>query len=235
MAKRRRKNKQGGTGGELLVKAFVSLFTILVLVGSFLLFFAWWFFESKAKHLKKVTSIHDFDHTEEEINKIKRYEAELEQYYQRLDYIAYEGKSLSTRQDGMYDERSKKGKQFNAEINDLRPRAEIIEQSVADLEALPEKRLNHWAFYASMNWASRYSVLSYIFSFFLFTWLQPVWVMELSEIMQNLSFLDFYASYPIAYGASVGSLLSALSVLSLSFVYIRAEKKDALIHSSELI
>jgi len=227
-----RRKKKGNTGGELLVQAFVALFALLAMIGSFILFVAWLYFERKAKYLPKPTSIHEFDHTSEEISQINYQEDSLNEIHQRLDQISYEGQSLTKRQDGMYNERSKKGKQFNAEICKLNPKADNLEQSLADLEALPEKRLNHWAFYASMHLALRKSVVSYIISFAIFAWLQPKWVMKLSQFMQKFSFLDFYASYPIAYGASVGSLVISLLVLGVAFFYLRSEKKEALLRNS---
>jgi len=83
-----------------------------------------------------------------------------------------------------------------------------------------------------MHLALRQSVLSYILSFFIFAWVQPKWVMQLSQFVQNFSFLDFYVSYPIAYGASIGALFISLAVLGLSFFYLRNEKKEELIRSS---
>ena len=229
MARRRsRRNKQGSVGGDLLFKAFGSLFILLVMIGSFLLFAAWFYFERKKALLIKPKSIQDFAHTSSELVEINRQENRLENIYNRLDQISHEGRSLSKRQDGKYNERSKKGKEFNREVDNLAPEADNFEQSLADLEALPEKRLNNWAFYASMNIASRVSVLSYILSFALFVWLEPVWVMQLSQFLQSITFLDFYASYPIAYGASVGSLFISLAVLGGALFYYREAKKESL-------
>lgn len=229
MARRRsRRNKQGSVGGDLLFKAFGSLFIILVMIGSFLLFAAWFYFERKKALLIKPKSIQDFAHTSSELLEINRQENKLENIYNRLDQISHEGRSLSKRQDGKYNERSKKGKEFNREVDNLAPEADNFEQSLADLEALPEKRLNNWAFYASMNIASRISVLSYVLSFALFVWLEPVWVMQLSQFLQSITLLDFYASYPIAYGASVGSLFISLGVLGGALFYYREAKKESL-------
>jgi len=229
MAKRnRRKRKQGGVGGDLAIKLFATLLIVLVMIGSFLLFAVWLYFERKKTKLPKARSIHDFDNTHEEINHINQQARSLERIYSRLDKIELEGQSLTKRQDGLYNERGKKGKQLNSEINNLSPRADNLEQSIYDLESLPEKRLNNWIFYVSMCLASRQSVLSYIASFALFVWLQPKWVIQLSETLKNLSLLDFYASYPIAYGASVGSLVISLIVMGLSFFYWKSEKKDSL-------
>ncbi|KPH91670.1 hypothetical protein AMS57_06165 [Pseudoalteromonas undina] len=198
------------------------------MIGSFLLFAAWFYFERKKALLIKPKSIQDFAHTSSELVEINRQENQLENIYNRLDQISYEGRSLSKRQDGKFNERSKKGKEFNREVDNLAPEADNFEQSLADLEALPEKRLNNWAFYASMNIASRISVLSYILSFALFVWLEPVWVMQLSQFLQSITFLDFYASYPIAYGASVGSLFISLAVLGGALFYYREAKKESL-------
>jgi hypothetical protein len=235
VAKRsRRKKKQGGTGEGLLFKVFITLFILLVMIGSFLLFVAWWYFERKGATLPKPQSIQYFSHTKDEIKAINQYEDSLERIYSRLDQIEFEGRALTKRQDGMYNERSKKGKLFNSDINELSPKADNIEQSIADLESFPEKRLNEWAFYSSIYLALRHSVISYIVSFALFVWIQPVWVIELSQFLQKYTFLDFYASYPVAYGASVGSLVISLSVLGVSFFSIRSKKKESL-NSPELI
>ncbi|RJF34356.1 hypothetical protein [Pseudoalteromonas gelatinilytica] len=233
MARRtRRRNKQGGNGSILIIKAFVTLFVLLVMIGSFLLFAAWWFFERKAANTKQPDSIHDFDHTNEEISAINQQSSRLDRVYSRLDQIEVEGRSLTRRQDGMFNERSKKGKQFNQEINSLSPEADRLEQSLADLEALPVKRLNEWAFYASMHLSLRKASLGYVLSFIIFAWLQPKWVLELSNTMQNLSLLDFYAAYPIAYGASVGALFISAIVLGVSF-FLTKEKKIQELANSE--
>ncbi|MCL1078624.1 hypothetical protein D5R81_11990 [Parashewanella spongiae] len=232
MAKRRRRRKQGSNAGGLLAKAFVTLFILMVMIGSFLLFVAWWYFERKGARLIKPVSIHDFDHTNKEIKAISQHERELDRIDTRLDKIEHEGQSLTKRQDGMFNERSKKGKQFNNEINDLSPKADNLEQSLADLEALPEKRSNEWLFSASMPLSFRFSILSYVISFSLFIWLEPTWVLQLSQKLQSLSLLDFYASYPIAYGASVGSLVISLIILGISFFYIKGEKKELLCSTS---
>ncbi|MEV3833161.1 hypothetical protein [Aeromonas allosaccharophila] len=228
-----RRRKQGGAGEGLIVKTFGTLFILLVLVGSFLLFFAWWYFELKGRKLSTPNSIHDFDHTKEELKSIHQQESILNQLYSRLDQIEYEGQSISKRQDGMYNERSNKGKLFNTEIRDLNPRIDNLEQTLADLESLPEKRLNDWAFYASMHLSLRLSVISYVASFAVFLFFQPKWIIQLSQLLQNVTLLDFYASYPMAYGLSVGSLTISVIVLISSFFYLRNEKKNLIINSTK--
>lgn len=224
----RRRNRRGNVGGDLLLKAFTTLLSLLVLIGSFLLFAAWFYFERKKQLLLTPKSLQDFAHTNAELSEIQAQDRQLSTIYNRLDQIAKEGKSLTIRQDGKYNERSKKGKEFNNEISKLEPHADSLEKSLADLLALPEKRLNNWAFYASMNLASRLSVLSYILSFMFFAWQQPAWVLTASGYLQNLSLFDFYSVYPLAYGASIGSLVVSLLVLAASFYHFRTAKKESL-------
>jgi len=224
----RRRSKRGNVGGDLLLKAFTALLSLLVLIGSFLLFGAWYYFERKKQLLLTPKSLQDFAHTNTELSDIQSQDRKLGTIYNRLDQIAKEGTSLTTRQDGKYNERSKKGKEFNNEISKLEPHAGSLEESLADLIALPEKRLNNWAFYASMNLASRLSVLSYILSFMFFAWQEPIWVLTASGYLQNLSLFDFYSAYPLAYGASIGSLVVSLLVLAISFHYFRTAKKESL-------
>ncbi len=226
MARRRR--KQGNAGEGLILKAFVTIFTFLVMIGSFLLFAAWWYFERKSRTLPKPNSIDYFAHTADEINKLNQQQGRLNTIYNRLDQINCEGKSLNKRKDGMYNERSKKGKQFNLEITQLIPKADKFEQEIADIESLPDKRLSDWAFYSAMPLALRLSVIFYVVSFMLFLWLQPTWIMQLSGMLQKLSLFDFYSSFPIAYGASVGSLICSLIVLVISFLNYKQIKKDSL-------
>lgn len=224
----RRRSRRGNIGGDLLLKAFTTLLSLLVLIGSFLLFGAWLYFERKKKLLLTPKSLQDFAHTNTELSEIQSQDSKLSTIYNRLDQIAKEGRSLTIRQDGKYNERSKKGKEFNNEISKLEPHAGSLEKSLADLIALPEKRLNNWAFYASMNLASRLSVLSYILSFMFFAWQEPVWVLTVSGYLQNLSLFDFYSAYPLAYGASIGSLVVSLLVLAASFYHFRTAKKESL-------
>jgi hypothetical protein len=224
----RRRSRRGNVGGDLLLKAFTTLLSLLVLIGSFLLFGAWLYFERKKQLLLTPKSLQDFAHTNTELSEIQSQDRKLSMTYNRLDQIAKEGSSLTIRQDGKYNERSKKGKELNNEISKLEPHASSLEKSLADLVALPEKRLNDWAFYASMNLASRLSLLSYILSFMFFAWQEPDWVLTVSGYLQSLSLFDYYSAYPLAYGASIGSLVVSLLVLTVSFYHFRTAKKESL-------
>lgn len=228
MAKSRRRKKQGGNAGGLLLKALATLVVLLVMIGSFLLFIAWFFFEWKNSRLAKPTSLSFFDHTNDEKKSIYNQERSIDRILTRLESIEVEGRKLTKRQDGLYNERSQKGKQFNQEVAQLTENLNSLESSLSILESLPNQRLNEWAFYASMPLALRVSTISYILSFATFSWLQPKWVMQLSNTLQNYSLLDFYSSYPVAYGASVGSLVVSLILLCLSYLFFREKKIDDL-------
>ena len=228
MAARSRRKRKSDSDGGFGIKILATLFVLLVMIGSFLLFVAWWFFERKARSLYKPNSIRDFDLNSEELRELKQHESLLSSSLRRLSQIDVEGKSVSKRQDGMYNERSAKGKQLNQEIYALTPRVSELKSTIHEIENLPTERLNEWAFYATMHLALRRAIMAYVASFGLFVWLQPKWVLQLSQTLQSLSLLDFYSSYPIAYGASVGSLVVSLTTLGIAFFVLRAKKIEEL-------
>lgn len=228
MARSRKRKKQGGNAEALILKALATLIVLLVMIGSFLLLAAWLFFERKNSRLAKPTSLSFFNNTSDEVALSKNQTRALDRIYSRLDAIEIEGQRIPKRQDGLYNERSQKGKQFNIEVAELNNNANSLESSLSVLDSLPQKRLNEWAFYVSMNLALRISVVSYLLSFASFAWFQPKWVTQLSTTLQNYSLLDFYSSYPIAYGASVGALVISLLFLVISYFYFREQKIDEL-------
>lgn len=227
MARRRGKNSSGSVV-NIKSKALATLFIVLIMVGSFLLFVAWAYFESKLRKLFKPESIHDFDNSPEEVSELNKIEKECQIASSRRNDIYKEGQSLKTKQDGTFDERSKKGKELNRELEGLLPRIEELDKRADEIASRPGKRLDNWAFYATMPIALRYACSIYAIVFAACAWLQPKWVMQLSYTLKNLSFLDFYSSYPVAYGASVGALVISSLVLLISYFWICEVKKDEL-------
>lgn len=227
MARKKKSNQGGGLGG-LFFKAGITLIVVLVMIGSFLLFVAWVFFERKYMNLPRPKSLDYFDLTKEEVASLARHERSLSQTYARLNSIEIEGRNLSKRQDGFYNERSQKGKEFNAEIVDLRGNEIHLVKTINDIKSLPDERLKEWSFYATTPIALRISCLAYVLSFALFAYLQPKWVTQLSNTMQKFSLLDFYASYPLAYGASIGALVISLVFLFVAYFIILDSKIEKL-------
>lgn len=227
MAKRRKKSQGGGAEG-LIFGFFATAIVILVMIGSFVLFIAWYVYERKFKALPRPQSVSFFDHTEDEIEKMSFINRTLNRLYGRIDAMEDEGAHLSKRQDGFYNERSRKGKELNSEINSINPKIDENESSLAYYEALPEKRLNAWLFDRAITKALRLASTFYVVSFIYFANAEPKWVLQLSKELQSWSFLDFYSSHPIAYGASVGSLVVSLTILAVMFFYYRHTEKESL-------
>lgn len=234
MARRRRKSSSGSNAGGLILGMLATAFVLLIMFGSALLFVIWVFQEKSAKSRPKPKSIDFFAHTKEEIKSIHNKEQQLNSVFAGLERIEVEGKTLTRRQDGQFNERSAKGKQFNAEVIKLNADANQLESSLNELESRPATRLHNWLFAASMHIGLRHAVLGYLASFGLFAWLQPSWILQLSTKLQSYSFLDFYASYPVAYGASTGAFVVSMLVLTVSYFYTKQKLLTQLQNSPDI-
>lgn len=233
MARKRRKSSSGSNAGGLILGILVTAFVLLIMFGSVLLFVIWIIQEKSAKSRTKPKSLDFFAHTKDEINSIRNKERQLNMVFAGLERIEIEGKTLARRQDGQFNERSVKGKQFNAEVIKLNADADQLESSLNELESRPATRLHNWLFTASMHMGLRHAVLGYLASFALFAWLQPAWILQLSTKLQSYSFLDFYASYPVAYGASTGAFVASMIVLTVSYFYTKQKLLNQLQNGSD--
>ena len=103
----RRSNRSDPT---LFFGIIAACVVFLIIIGSFLNFVAWVYFEYRARKLLIPAQCNYFSHTPEELSEISSINKECSTVSKRLTQIEIEGSSLTKRQDGMYNARSQKGK-----------------------------------------------------------------------------------------------------------------------------
>ena len=165
----KKKSDDASLGHVIILIIPIVLATIAILGYAAILFFPPFFLcigfinnHIRALFLKKAKSLKDFDLDIEERLRLEKTKDNFLKLKNDLENQYYRGRSLSKRKDGMFNEKSKLGKELNIIIPDLEHKKLSAEQEYNEIESRPRKRLNYWLRIKSKRLAYSISLFIYI-------------------------------------------------------------------------
>jgi hypothetical protein len=219
----RKKKNQGGGGGAIILLA--TAFTLIILIGTFVLIFFWLYYNHKAKELIKPRSIKDFDLSQDEINDLSHADDSLQSLEVKYQETQTSGNALNKRQDGRFNERSQKGKELNQIMISLEPRISEAREIADEIRCRPEKRLANWLSVKTYQAGFKKAIYFYVGSFIAFLVYTPQWMLEFGESLQQNTLIEIFGDSTAMYGASFGALLTAGIVL----LFVKNTEKNRLL------
>lgn len=222
----RRKNADAAAGGIaiLALVAFALLFAF-GLLGPVAILVWWLYAEWKAAAVRHIGSVSEVGPTQQEISQLARQRSILASNETKFVRVQADGNAegLYRRADGRFDERSRRGRDLNAQLELATQEINNARAIMLGLEAEIGHRLDDWASRVASKVAARLGVLTWMIMMAVFWFVRPAWISSVG------SFATVHPDSRILFGASIAATGVALSlILILRSQYKRSLVSDGL-------
>lgn len=207
---RKKSNDSAAALGVLVFVALATLITLASALYGLVALVAWNYYARKSSRIETVFSEGYFLATREESRRIEAAEKALADARKNLNNLNAEGKGLSRRIDGDYDERSTLGKRLNRETTTALSNEKAWSLELAELKNYSAARLDNYLGIKSGASAWRKAGIAYVIAALGFMVFTPDWVVGLNGFLGKSGWFGSFNQIPMLWGA-----LAAAAAVSL--------------------
>lgn len=218
---RKKSNDNAGALGILLFAALATLITFASAVYGAVVLVAWNYYTRKSSSIPDALSDGFFIATRAESRRIAVLEKALADERKILESLESQGRGLSRRGDGEFDERSSLGKRLNRELSSSRAIERGLVIDIAELRTHSHQRRSHYLGIkiGAASWGK--AGIAYITSILFFAIYTPEWVAELNQFLNRSGWLGQIKFIPMLWGILAAAALISLAVQQVARLYFK--------------
>ena len=209
---RKKSNDNAGALGILVIAALATLITFASAIYGVVVIVAWNYYRRRSSRIPDALSDGYFIPTRAESRRIAELEKLLADERKILTNLEAQGRGLSRRGDGEFDERSGLGKRLNHELATSRSTERGLVVDMAELRNYSYQRRSHYLAIkvGAASWGK--AGIAYITAILFFAIYTPEWVAELNQFLNKSGWLGQIKFMPMLWG-----ILAAAALVSLAF------------------
>jgi hypothetical protein len=218
---RKKSNDNAGALGILLFAALATLITFASAVYGAVVLVAWSYYNRKSSSIPDALSDGFFIATRAESRRIAVLDKALADERRILASLESQGRGLSRRGDGEFDERSGLGKRLNHELSASRASERCLVIDMAELRNHSYQRRSHYLGIkvGAASWGK--AGIAYITAILFFAIYTPEWVAGLNQFLNNSGWLGQIKFIPMLWGILAAAALISLAVQQAARLYFK--------------
>jgi hypothetical protein len=218
---RKKSNDNAGALGVLLFAALATLITFASAVYGAVVLVAWNYYNRKSSSIPDALSDGFFIATRAESRQIAALDKALADERKILASLESQGRGLSRRGDGEFDERSGLGKRLNHELSASRASERGLVIDMAELRNHSYQRRSHYLGIkvGAASWGK--AGIAYITAILFFAIYTPEWVAGLNQFLNNSGWLGQIKFIPMLWGILAAAALISLAVQQAARLYFK--------------
>ena len=218
---RKKSNDNAGALGVLLFAALATLITFASAVYGAVVLVAWTYYNRKSSSIPDALSDGLFIATRAESRRIAALDKALADERKVLTSLESQGRGLSRRGDGEFDERSGLGKRLNHELSTSRASERGLVIDMAELRNHSYQRRSHYLVIkvGAASWGK--AGIAYITATLFFAIYTPEWVAELNQFLNRSGWLGQIKFIPTLWGILAAAALISLAVQLAARLYFK--------------
>ncbi len=225
---RKKSNDNAGALGFVLFAALATLITFASAAYGVVLLVAWNHYTRKSSRLPDALSDGFFIPTRAESRRLAELDKALADERKTLAGLEAEGRGLSRRGDGEFDERSGLGKRLNRELSASRANERGLVIDMAELRNHSHQRLAHYLSVKVGAASWRKAGIAYITAILFFVIYTTEWVAGLNQFLNNSGWLGQVKFMPLLWGILAASAFVSLAVQQAARLYFKHSIEKAL-------
>jgi hypothetical protein len=218
MARNSKSKDSAGALGFVLLLLVATLLVFLAMFYGVIVFIASFNFRRNLARLPVATSNRLFVPTREEARAIADADERLKQEKLDLQTLKSQGRGLTKRNDGAFDERNSAGKDLNENLRLCKAEIADLQSSLQELRAYRSERFHHYvnAVVKARSWNQ--ATLAYVVALIGFMVVTPQWVVGLAGFLSRNSWVGPIASVPLLWGVMTAAAMVSVAVLGLGLM-----------------
>lgn len=218
---RKKSNDNAGALGVLLFAALATLITFASAVYGAVVLVAWNYYNRKSSSIPDALSDGLFIATRAESRRIAALDKALADERKVLASLESQGRGLSRRGDGEFDERSGLGKRLNHDLSVSRASARSLVIDMAELRNYSYQRRSHYLGIkvGAASWSK--AGIAYITAALCFAIYTPEWVAGLNQFLNNSGWLGQHKFIPMLWAILAAAALISLAVQLAARLYFK--------------
>ena len=218
---RKKSNDNAGALGVLLFAALATLITFASAVYGAVVLVAWNYYNRKSSSIPDALSDGFFIATRAESRRIAELDKTLADERKILASLESQGRGLSRRGDGEFDERSGLVKRLNHELSSSRASERGLVIDMAELRNHSYQRRSHYLGIkvGAASWGK--AGIAYITAILFFAIYTPEWVAELNQFLNRSGWLGQIKFIPMLWGILAAAALISLAVQQTARLYFK--------------
>jgi len=230
---RKKSNDNAGALGVILFAALATLITFASAVYGAGVLVAWNYYTRKSSSIPDALSDGFFIATRAESRRISALEKALADERKILESLESQGRGLSRRGDGEFDERSSLGKHLNCELSSSRAIERGLVIDIAELRTHSYQRRSHYLGIkvGAASWGK--AGIAYITSILFFAIYTPEWVAQLNQFLNKSGWLGQIKFIPMLWGILAAAALISLAVQQAARLYFRHSIESTLVQAEK--
>lgn len=203
MARRRKKDDGGGIVIILLFLLATFVVGLVFLTPVFVLGYLI-YAHYKDRPFKEIKTTQELKSSfKEDVEQYETLKSEIQKLDENLDVVKNSGGELSLRNDGYFDERSKKGKELNVLIRELELSIDNLRDLRSSVGYRIESGITRWIKSKARVKSSQYAFQAFLagFFFFKFSDVNPDFIRKTGEFVSQYSFIKLGEDWSIYFGA----------------------------------
>ena len=222
------RKKSSDSAGALVLLLFAALVAVLATLITFasaaygfVALVAWNFYTRKSNRIPVALSAGYFIATRAESRSIVELEKSLADTRKELSGLVSEGRGLTRRIDGEYDERSGLGKNLNREISGSRSSESSMVVELSTLRNYSYQRRLHYLKIKAAAAAWRKAGFAYITAIVGFLIYTPSWVAELNQFLNKSGSFGQIKQVPLLWGILAAAAIISIAVQQVMRLYCK--------------